>query len=125
MTIKMICTECPVGCALAVTVEKGKVIKVEGQKCPRGEKHAVDEMENPVRVLTSTVVTEGLSVKMLPVKTDRPIPKTRLFKAMEEVKKIRVSQPTRVGDVVVKNFLGLGVDLIATRSISRRSQIRS
>jgi CxxC motif-containing protein len=115
MTNKLTCIECPVGCAISVTVENGKVVKVEGNKCPKGEGYAVSETEKPVRILTSTVLTEGLQIKMIPVRTAGPIPKGSLFKAMEEVKNVRLSKPLHVGDVVVENIAGSGIDLVATR----------
>ncbi len=124
MINKLTCTECPSGCVLSVTVENGKVINVEGQKCPKGEKHAVDETENPVRILTSAILTEGMSIKMIPVRTDNPIPKADLFRAMDEIKKVRVDKPVRVGDIVVKDLLGLGVNLVATRSTVIPPEIR-
>lgn len=115
MINKLTCVECPAGCAISVTVENGKAIAVEGNKCPKGEQYATEETESPVRILTSTVLTEGMPLKMIAVRTDRPIPKGDLFKAMEEVKKVRIDEPLRVGDIIVKNFLGLDVNLIATR----------
>jgi CxxC motif-containing protein len=104
-----------VGCALAVEVENGKVIKVSGQKCPKGENYAQSEIENPLRILTATVLCQGLELKMLAVRTDQPIPKTKILSAMEEIRRIRVNNPVEAGDILVKNFLGLEVDLIATR----------
>ena len=115
MINKLTCIECPAGCALSVTVENGKVLNVEGSKCPKGEQYAVAETENPVRILTSTVLTEGLYLKMVPVRTDGPIPKGSMFKAMEEVKKIRITRPLCVGDIVAEDLAGSGVNLIATR----------
>ncbi|HNX90283.1 MAG TPA: DUF1667 domain-containing protein [Candidatus Omnitrophota bacterium] len=115
----MICIECPRGCVLKVDAENGRVVKVEGNGCPKGSKYAVSEVEAPARVLTSAVIAEGLSLRMLPVRTDKPVPKTRIMEAMEEVKKIIISEPIRCGDIVKKNILGLGVNLIATRDFDR------
>ena len=98
-----------------VDMRDGKVLKVAGNECPKGEKYAISEIENPARILTSSVLGQGLRLKMIPVRTDRPIPKSRIFDAMKEVKKIRVSVPLKSGDVIVKDFLSLGVNLIATR----------
>lgn len=117
MIKKITCIECPIGCTLSVDVENCRVIKVRGTKCPKGEDYAVIEIENPVRILTTTVLAAGLSVKMVPVRTDRPIPKGDIFKAMDEIKKIRIDRPVSAGDIIVKNFLGLGVNLIATREV--------
>ena len=115
MIKRMTCIECPKGCRLAVDVESGKVIKVTGNECPKGEKYAISEVENPARILTSTILGQGLELKMIPVRTDKPIPKSRIFEAMNEVKKIKVQKPLSAGNVIVKNFLGLDVNLISTR----------
>ena len=100
---------------MTVDVQDWKVIKVTGNECPKGEKYAISEIENPARILTSSVLGRGLGLKMIPVRTDKPIPKSRILDAMNEVKKIRVSEPLKSGDVIVKDFLGLGVNLVATR----------
>jgi len=113
---KITCIECPIGCRMAVDAEGSRVIKVAGNKCPKGEQYAVSEIENPVRILTSAVLCLGLDLKMLPVRTDKPMPKSRILEAMKEVKKIRVSEPLSAGDVIVKNFMGTNVNLIAARS---------
>lgn len=114
----MTCIECPVGCSLSVDIKNSKVVKVSGGKCPKAEKYAVSEVENPVRILTSTVSAEGLSLKMVPVRTDKPIPKRDILRAAEKIKKITLDKPTRVGDIIVKNFLNPGINLIATRDCS-------
>lgn len=121
MIKNLTCIECPKSCALTVDIENCRVVKVEGGKCPKGEEYAVSEMENPMRVLTSTVLGEGLSLKMIPVRTDRPMPKAKLLEAMAEIKKIIVEKPVKAGDAIVSNFLGRGVNLIATRSIDKAS----
>ena len=115
---KITCIECPVGCALSVDIEDCRVIKVSGNKCPKGEPYAVSEVKNPLRILTSVVLSQSLSLKMIPVRTDKPIPKSRLFDAMVEVKKIRITRPLKAGDIVAENFLGLQINLIATRDVS-------
>ena len=115
MLKKLTCIECPKGCKLLVDVQNGKMAKVTGNECQKGEKYAISEIENPARILTSSVLSQGLGLKMTPVRTDKPIPKSRIFDAMNEAKKIRVTAPLKSGDVIVKDFLGLGVNLIATR----------
>jgi CxxC motif-containing protein len=112
---KLTCIECPKGCRMAVDVGDSRVIKVSANQCPEGEKYAISEIENPGRILTSTVMATGLGLKFVPVRTDKPIPKARIFEAMTEIKKIRVARPLNSGEVIVKNFLGLDADLIATR----------
>ena len=115
MTKKITCIECPRGCALSVDTVNGKVVKVYGNECPKGKVYAVSEIEYPKRILTSTVPAEGSDLRRLPVKTNRPIPKADVKKAMVTIRNTRVKNTVRAGDVVIKDFLGLGVDLVATR----------
>ncbi|MFH1878099.1 MAG: DUF1667 domain-containing protein [Candidatus Omnitrophota bacterium] len=115
MTKRLVCVECPEGCLLNVDIRDEKVIAVTGNKCPKGEKYAAREMENPVRILTSTVLTEGLSLRMIPVRTDRPIPKKDIFKAMRRIKDTRITRPVSAGDIIIKNIADSGADLISTR----------
>ena len=127
MIKKMICIECPKSCSLIVDVEEHKAcladgalsgaraVNVRGARCPKGILYASSEIENPTRILTATVLAEGLTIKFIPVRTDKPVSKKDLSRAMEQILKIRVAKPLKVGDTIIDNFLGLGVRLIATR----------
>lgn len=115
----MTCIQCPQGCQLKVDTENGYVLSVAGNKCPKGEAYAKQEIENPMRTLASGVLAKGLELKIVPVKTAHPIPKAKIFEAMERVKKIVLTKPISCGEVIEKNFLGLGVDLIATRTVGK------
>ena len=115
MNKKLTCIECPLSCPLSVEMEGGRVTKVEGNKCPKGVVYARSEIEEPSRVLTSAVLGHGLGIKMVPVRTDKAIPKGRLLEAMEQVKKVKLRNKVRAGDVVIRDLLGLGVNLIVTR----------
>ncbi len=118
MIRRLTCIECPKGCLLSIDIENCRVVKVSSNECPEGETYAIQEIENPMRILTSTVLAEGLELKMVPVRTDNPIPKSRLAEAMEEVKKIRLKSPVKSGSAIVENFLSPGVNLLATRDVS-------
>ena len=115
----MICIVCPKGCHLTVSQDISGNWLVEGNACKRGEVYGIKEMTNPTRVLTSTVKIIGGPLKRLPVKTKEAIPKELLFEAMEEINKITVTAPVQVGDVLIKNLLNTGVDLVASRSMKK------
>lgn len=115
MTRQLICIECPKACNLSVDIENCRVVKVTGNQCPKGEEYAVSEIENPCRILTTTVFTEGLFLKMLPVRTDRPIPKERIFKAIDEIRRIKVDKALHAGDIILEDLLGMGINLVSTR----------
>lgn len=115
MTRNLTCIICPKGCNIKVEIEEGKVTKIEGNTCKRGYNYAYSEVTNPVRTVTSTIKLED--GKMVPVKTDKPIPKELIFKCMEEVNKVTAKSPIKIGDIIIENILGTGSNIIATKNI--------
>ena len=112
---EMVCVSCPIGCAITVELDdNNEVISVTGNTCPRGEKYAKQECTHPERMLTSTVKLEGGKMPVVPVKSASPLPKEMLFDAMKEINKITLKAPVKIGDVVIKDILSTGVDIIAT-----------
>lgn len=110
------CIECPKGCKLEIETEGGRVLSIKGNQCEKGVKYGQNEIENPVRILSSSVLAHGLELKMIPVRTDKPIPKTKLAEAMDKIKQITIVKPVKLGDVIEKDFITAGVSLIATRN---------
>ena len=110
---EIICITCPKGCHLKVDEES---FAVTGNSCPRGAVYGANELRNPVRVVTSTVVAEG-PARRLPVKTDRPIPKGKMFEVMEEIAKVRVKAPVAVGEVLIPNVAGTDGNVVATKNL--------
>lgn len=116
----LICISCPLGCHLEVTKLANGEIQVEGNNCKRGITYGINEVTAPMRVLTTTVKCENGDWNRLPVKTKEPIPKGSLQKAMEVINQITVKAPVKIGDIIVKNILGTGVDVVACRSITSK-----
>lgn len=110
---EIICITCPKGCHLKVDEE---TYAVTGNACPRGAVYGANELRNPVRVVTSTVVVDGPS-RRLPVKTDRPIPKGKMFEVMEEIAKLKVRAPVAVGDILIPNVAGTDGNVVATKNL--------
>jgi len=115
----MTCIECPQGCSLETEADGSSVISVTGHKCKRGGLYARQEIEAPLRTLTTSLLTSGLEPKMLPVRTSKPIPKEKLPAVMAAAKLLVVTSPVKPGDVVASDFLGLGADLVACRELKR------
>lgn len=112
--MELTCINCPMGCTLDVTVEDGKVTKVEGNTCPRGETYAVSEVTAPVRTVTTTAfAADG---KPVSVKTAAPIPKGKIFEVVEAIKSAEVKLPAKVGDIVIENVSGTGVNVVSTKT---------
>ncbi len=122
MVNNITCIVCPMGCPLTVSkLEEG--YKVEGNKCKRGEKYGVEELTAPKRVITTTVRLEGSYLNLLPVKTADSVPKGMMFEIMELLDEIKVCAPIKVGDVIVENVLGTGVDIVSTKSIELKKEL--
>ena len=114
---ELICIGCPLGCALTVSMEGAEVVSVTGNTCKRGDVYARKEVTNPTRIVTSTVRVTGGSEAMVSVKTKEDIPKGKIFDCVKALKNVEVAAPVHIGDVLVKNVAGTGVDVIATKNV--------
>ncbi len=112
---ELVCVACPLGCPITVSFdENGNVAEVAGNTCKRGDAYARTEITNPTRMLTTTVRVEGGKAYVVPVKSASPIPKGMLMDCMAVVNSASIKAPVNIGDVVIKNILGTGVDIVAT-----------
>ena len=116
MKRELTCIVCPIGCQLSVTIENGAVTEVTGNTCPRGKQYAIDECTNPVRTITTTARTTDGGV--IPVKTDRPIPKELMFECMNEINRAVVTLPAKIGDIVIEDLLGTGANVVITANMT-------
>ena len=116
--VELTCISCPLGCPLKVeTDSSGKVLKVTGNTCKRGDVYARKEVTNPTRIVTSTVRVSGGSIDMVSVKTKEDIPKGKIFECVKALKGIEVPAPVHIGDVILENVADTGVDIVATKNV--------
>ncbi len=122
MSVKSLtCIACPVGCQMEVTINGDEFI-VTGNTCNRGPEYAKNELTNPTRVLTTTVAIKEGFLNRLPVVTVGEIPKGKLFEAMDVINKTLVQAPVKVKDVIIKDLLGTGIDVVAARSMEKKAK---
>ena len=115
-TRELICINCPLGCPLAVTLEDGVATSVTGNTCKRGEVYGRKEVTDPTRIVTTSVPVDGsASERMVSVKTERDIPKDRIFDVMGQIRQSRATAPVEIGDIIVADVCGTGVNVIATK----------
>jgi CxxC motif-containing protein len=111
----IVCIGCPLGCRATLTIDHhGDVSKITGYQCKEGRRYVLEEYRNPVRVFTTTVLTEESSRPLLPVRTNRPILKSRLKEAALTLVRMKAKPSVRVGQVILPNLLNSGVDVVAT-----------
>ncbi|MDO4173971.1 MAG: DUF1667 domain-containing protein [Eubacteriales bacterium] len=111
----LICITCPKGCHLSV--DEANEYTVTGNACPRGAAYGKNELLHPVRVVTSTVRVDGYTPPRLPVKTDRPLPKEKMFDCMALINSLTVQPPVQTGQILAANILGTDVNLVAAKTI--------
>jgi CxxC motif-containing protein len=113
----LVCIVCPMGCQMEVQQNGDKMGSVSGCKCKRGQNYAMAECINPVRTLTSTVTVLNGQLPVVPVKSDKPIPKQLLFDCIKEISQCSLQAPVNIGDIVIGNVLDTGINIVATSSI--------
>jgi CxxC motif-containing protein len=89
---------------------------ITGNRCKEGKKYVAAEFRSPVRVFTSTVLTEGRN-RFLSVKTDRPVHKSQLKELARAVARIKARPPVEMGQEIVHDILGTGANLISTGTL--------
>lgn len=114
---EMICINCPLGCMLTVKKNADGTVLVTGNTCPKGEEYGRVEMTSPKRVVTSTVRILGKKDNVLSVKTKEAIPKEKIQECIRAVKELEVVLPVRMGDVILADVAGTGVDVVATKTM--------
>ena len=116
MEKQITCINCPVGCRLTVTLENGQVTEVSGHGCKRGETYAHQECVAPTRMVTAAIPLTNRKTPVS-VKTKEPIPKEKIFDCMNALSTLTLEAPIHLGDVVLADVCGTGVDVIATKSV--------
>ncbi len=113
------CIVCPNGCEVtAHFAQDGSIEKVEGQLCPRGEAYVRQELTDPRRNIATSVLVVGGDLPITSVRLTDVIPKNRIFDVMDAINAQSLTAPVHIGDVVIADVLGLGVDVIVTKNIA-------
>ena len=125
MVREFTCIICPNGCE--ITAELGeredgacRIHSIEGAACPRGKAYVEQELTDPRRNIATSIPVEGGELPLTSVRLTAPIPKARIFDAMEEIRSCRVTAPVQAGTVVIKGLLGYDLDVIVTKTVEKR-----
>ena len=110
------CIICPTGCLVHVENINGELI-IEGHSCKRGEVYAREEFVAPKRILTTTMRVENGFLPLIPVRSDKPIPKDKLDETLKLIAETEIEAPIKMGDKLIENVLGLEVNIIASRDL--------
>ena len=116
---QLTCIGCPLGCSITVTLENGEIKDVAGYTCKRGHDYARKEVTNPTRIVTSTVRLTGsrTGACVVSCKTAQDIPKGKIFEIVAALRQVTAHAPVKIGDVLLTNAAGTGVDIVATKNV--------
>ncbi|WP_373899551.1 DUF1667 domain-containing protein [Haloimpatiens sp. FM7315] len=119
---KLTCIGCPMGCEIEVKLEDEKVIEIKGNNCNIGSSYAKKECTHPSRIVTSSLrVTNGES-KMVSVKTEKDVPKEKVFECIKALKSIKIEAPLHIGDVVIEDVAKTGVKVVVTKNVEAKGK---
>ena len=125
MEKEFVCIICPNGCLIKVEYEGTNIKNIKGDECPKGKDYVKNEITNPLRVFTGSILVENGDFSLISVKTHVPIPKKYIKKIGEITRRIKVDAPIEIGQVVAFNLLNENIDLIATRKIEKKKSLSS
>jgi len=112
------CVLCPIGCIIKINKDKSFII--EGARCEKGIEYATHEILNPKRILTTSILVKNGNLPLVSVKTSKPIPKNKIFKILEIIKKKYVEAPIEIGEIIIENIMDTGSDIVATKTIKKK-----
>jgi CxxC motif-containing protein len=114
-----VCVVCPVGCEIDVVHDGGKIVSMEGNRCERAEEFVSQELIEPMRILTTTVQIRGSRWPVIPVRTNKAVPKRLFPRIMKQLRRIKLQAPVCMLDVVIRDIAGTAANIIATRTMPR------
>lgn len=120
MKKQLICIGCPLGCSLSIDYTERTIQTINGNRCEVGLDYARKECFTPERTLTTTVRVKNGHLPLVSVKTSKPMPKNRIFDAMNLLAKIEIEAPISIGEKIIKNLFDTNVSIVATKNILKK-----
>jgi len=119
MNKRLTCILCPNGCKIKAELSGSEIIKLEGARCPKGKTFLLQEINNPQRNIATSVLVKDGELELASVRLNGDIPRDKIFEVMNEIRKLECTAPLSSGQVLIRDVLGLGVDVICTKSIGK------
>ena len=119
MNKELLCIICPLGCPLTIEYTNNNINVISGNRCKLGLEYAKKEFINPERTLTTTVKVKNGHLPLVSVRTNKPIPKNKIFETMDLLANIELNAPIKIGDIIIRKVLNTRANVVATKNIIR------
>jgi CxxC motif-containing protein len=91
---------------------RGGEWQVSGSFCERGKEYAIQEITNPIRILTTTIkLTDG---RLLPVKSADTIYLSEQPELIKLLRGVNITSPVAIGQVIESQIGKTKVNIVAT-----------
>ena len=118
-TKRLTCIVCPLSCIIDTEYTPKRIKSISGHQCKKGKVYAEDELFAPTRILTTTVKVDGGVLPLVSVKTNKPVPKEKLFSILDEIMQLTLDAPVKLGDIIIKNVQNTKANIVATKTVER------
>lgn len=122
MTGEFLCVLCPNGCSIDAEFTEDKppkLISFTGAKCMRGRTWIRQEIEHPLRTISTSVPVQNGDMICASVRTDKPIPLEKVMEVMAEIRHLCPQAPVAIGEVLLDCPAGTDAKIVVTRNVSR------
>ena len=120
MTRVYTCILCPNSCEITVDYEGKTLLRCAGNKCDKGQEYVTQELWDPKRTVTSSVLVEGGVRPLASVRLTAPISRDLIFPLMEKLQAMVLTAPVEPGTVVLEKVFGTDADLITTSRVTKK-----
>ena len=117
---KLICIRCPRGCEIETTIDG--IEEIKGNICKLGEEYVKNEINDPRRIITTTVRVKGGIYPLVPVWTTAPIPKDKIPGLIKLLRTVELDAPVEIDKVVIKNIFELGIDIVTSSTVAKKNE---
>lgn len=114
--MEIICVACPKGCRLEAFRKNGEIL-VNNAGCKRGKEYAIGEINDPRRMVATTVRVQNGLHPLVPVYTEAPFPKGKISDLLKKIRLVQISAPVTYGQIIIENALDTGINVIASRDL--------
>jgi CxxC motif-containing protein len=120
MVGQVVCNLCDKRCVINIHKEENNYL-CEGNLCDKGMTYGNEYMRSSSKIFTSVVrVKDPTSCNVVPVKSSKPIDISLWMECSKALGRIYVGLPIKIGDVICKNIVNSGVDIICTKNVDKK-----